>query len=89
MQRRSKYEQAWFTPGPVMGKPVSDWRYQHPVTRREKCCNCGWCALYCPTGCITEEHGRFVRALSYCKGCGICMRECAVGAITMVAEETS
>ena len=87
MQKRAKYETAWFTAGPVLGKPVQDWRYQRPVTKSEKCCNCGWCALYCPTGCITEENSRFVGVLTYCKGCGICARECAVGAITMVAEE--
>ena len=89
MQRRHKYEREWFTAGPVLGKPVMDWRYQRPMTRKEKCCNCGWCALYCPTGCIHEENGRFVRALQYCKGCGICVRECAVGAITMIPEEAT
>ncbi|MFH1652084.1 MAG: 4Fe-4S binding protein [Chloroflexota bacterium] len=88
MQRRHKYERAWFTPGEVLGKPVADWRYNHPVTNQEKCSNCGWCTIYCPTGCIKEENGRVVRVLTYCKGCGICAKECAVGAIKMVAEES-
>lgn len=87
MQRRTKYENAWFKAGPVLGRPVSDWRYQRPVYRKNKCCRCGWCLLLCSTGCIREEGGQFVRNLDFCKGCGICARECPVAAIAMVMEE--
>ena len=88
MQRRSKHERAWFKAGPVLGRPVSDWRYQRPVVRKNKCCRCGWCLLLCPTGCIREEGGQFVRNYDYCKGCGVCVRECPVAAIAMVMEES-
>jgi pyruvate ferredoxin oxidoreductase delta subunit len=87
MQRRSKFERAWFTAGKVLGRPVSDWRYQRPVTRKSKCCRCGWCFLYCPTGCFHEEGGSFVRNMDFCKGCGVCARECPVSAIKMIVEE--
>jgi len=87
MRFRSQYENAWYKAGPVLGKPVGDWRYQRPVIKGDKCCRCGWCYLICPTGCIRSENGRFVINLDYCKGCGICARECPVSAIAMVPEE--
>lgn len=87
MQFRTKYETAWYKAGPVLGKPVSDWRYIRPVINEDKCSGCGWCYLFCPTGCIREEDDRFVINLDYCKGCGICAKECPVKAITMIPEE--
>jgi 2-oxoacid:acceptor oxidoreductase delta subunit (pyruvate/2-ketoisovalerate family) len=86
MRRRSKHERAWFKAGPVLGRPVSDWRYQRPSVRTEKCCLCGWCLLYCPTGCIRQEGGQMRRNMDFCKGCGLCAKECPVSAIFMVAE---
>ena len=87
MQFRGKYENSWFKAGPVLGQPVSGWRYFRPVIAVENCNSCGWCFLYCPTGCISEEDEYFVINLDYCKGCGICAHECPKGAITMVNEE--
>lgn len=87
MQFRGKYENAWFKAGPVLGKPVSGWRYVRPVITEDKCSSCGWCYLFCPTWCIREEDDRFVINLDYCKGCGICARECPVSAVTMTTEE--
>jgi len=52
-----------------------------------KCNRCGWCFLYCPTGCISEGDEYFEINLDYCKGCGVCAHECPKGAITMVNEE--
>jgi len=87
MQFRGKYENSWFKAGPVLGRPVSGWRYTKPVITLEKCNDCGWCFLYCPTGCIKEEDEHFVINLDFCKGCGICAHECPKGAIEIVDEE--
>ena len=87
MKFRCDLENSWFRAGPVLGRPVSGWRYVRPVTALEKCNECGWCFLYCPTGCINEENDHFVVNLDYCKGCGICANECPKGAITMIDEE--
>ncbi|MDY6972071.1 MAG: 4Fe-4S binding protein, partial [Thermodesulfobacteriota bacterium] len=57
------------------------------VIKFPKCCQCGWCYLYCPTGSIAiTEHERFTIDLTYCKGCGICASVCPVDAIMMVEE---
>ena len=87
MEFRSKYETAWYKVGPVLGKPVGDWRFTRPVIDKDKCSGCGWCYLFCPPGCIKEEDDHFVIDLDYCKGCGVCARECPVDAITMINEE--
>ena len=88
MQFRGKYENSWFRAGQTLGQPVSGWRYFRPVIEDDKCNACGWCYLYCPSGCISEEGDHFLINLDYCKGCGICAHECPKGAITMVTEET-
>lgn len=88
MQLRGKYENTWFKAGPVLGKPVSAWRYTRPQVAAEECNGCGMCYLYCPTGCVSEaEDGEhFVVNYDYCKGCGVCAHECPAKAITMVSE---
>ena len=87
MKFRGKYETSWFKAGPVLGRPVSGWRYARPVVDQDTCNGCGWCYLYCPTGCIHEvDEEHFVVDLDYCKGCGICAYECPSHAITIVSE---
>ena len=86
MQFRGKYENSWFRAGQTLGQPVSGWRYFRPVIEDDKCNACGWCYLYCPSGCISEEGDHFLINLDYCKGCGICAHECPKKAITMVEE---
>ncbi|NIR14232.1 MAG: pyruvate synthase subunit PorD, partial [Desulfobacterales bacterium] len=48
---------------------------------------CGWCYIYCPSGCRKVEEGHFSADLDYCKGCGVCARFCPARAIMMVREE--
>ena len=84
MKFRCDQENSWFRAGPVLGQPVNEWRYVKPIIELSKCNNCGWCYLYCPTGCISDE---IVIHLDYCKGCGICANECPKDAITMIDEE--
>jgi 2-oxoacid:acceptor oxidoreductase delta subunit (pyruvate/2-ketoisovalerate family) len=86
MRYQSKYHTAWadqYTPLANTG----DWRAQRPVTNTQKCCQCGWCYLFCPTGSISDKGTHFEANLDYCKGCGICARVCLVQAIVMVREE--
>ena len=87
MKFRSKYENAWFKPGPILGAPVGSWRFNRPAINEEKCNQCGFCYLFCPTWCIKEKDDHFIVNLDYCKGCGLCAKECPVKAITMVSEE--
>lgn len=87
MHYQSKYEAAWADPETPLIIKTGDWRFQRPVTKAEKCCQCGWCYLFCPTGCITDKGTYFAANLDYCKGCGICARVCLVHAITLVREE--
>ena len=87
MRLRGKYETTWYKAGPVLGKPVSDWRTSRPEMNNAKCCRCGWCYLYCPTSCIKEQGNQFIINLDYCKGCGVCAEECPVSAIHMISEE--
>ena len=84
MKFRCDQENSWFRAGPVLGQPVNEWRYVKPIIELSKCNNYGWCYLYCPTGCISEE---IVINMDYCKGCGICANECPKDAITMIDEE--
>lgn len=60
------------------------WRTSRPVIEREKCNECGICALFCPDGCIDKDLNI---DLDFCKGCGICAQECPKKAITMEREE--
>jgi pyruvate ferredoxin oxidoreductase delta subunit len=87
MKLISKYETGWAAPDNLFDMKTEEWRYQRPLRDREKCCLCGWCYLYCPTGCIHLVKGRLIVNLEYCKGCGLCAGECPVNAIVMIREE--
>jgi 2-oxoacid:acceptor oxidoreductase delta subunit (pyruvate/2-ketoisovalerate family) len=87
MKFRSKYEGPWADPGTLCVLSTGEWRYQRPVITTDKCCQCGWCYIYCPTGCIENKGTYFAADLDYCKGCSICARVCPVDAIKMVKEE--
>lgn len=86
MRYQSKYETAWADQDRPLAN-TGDWRAQRPVTNTQKCCQCGWCYLFCPTGSISDKGTHFSADLDYCKGCGICARVCLVQAIVMVREE--
>ncbi len=67
---------------------TGEWRFEMPVLDRDACRKCGWCAVYCPIGCIRQnEAGYYVPDFKYCKGCGVCANECPADAIKMVIEE--
>ncbi len=82
-----KYDGPWGDLGKVLELPTGQWRTNRPVVDYDKCVNCGWCYLYCPTGCIREAGDHFEIDLKYCKGCGICAAVCPPKAINMVVEE--
>lgn len=85
---KSKYEIPFGYSEKVLAQQVSGMRTMKPVVQKEKCAQCGWCYLFCPTGCITISDGaHFEAELEFCKGCGICARECPTGAIVMVEED--
>jgi pyruvate ferredoxin oxidoreductase delta subunit len=63
---------------------TGSWRVFKPVVNKEKCNECGLCAMYCPDNAIDEE---LTVDLRFCKGCGICANECPKKAIAMVREE--
>ncbi|MBS7526179.1 2-oxoacid:acceptor oxidoreductase family protein [Fusibacter paucivorans] len=66
---------------------TGEWRFMRPTLNKKACRQCGWCSLYCPTGCIKASEDRyFVPNFDYCKGCGVCARECPAHAIKMVIE---
>ncbi len=88
MKFRSEYEAPWVDlKAGLLVVPVGDWRYQRPVTKRGKCCLCGICFFFCPTGCVDYTGVSFTVNLDYCKGCGICAQMCPKDAIMMVREE--
>ena len=66
---------------------TGEWRSQRPVTKAEKCRQCGWCSIFCPSGCIREREYFFSADLDYCKGCGVCASVCPARAIAIVREE--
>jgi 2-oxoacid:acceptor oxidoreductase delta subunit (pyruvate/2-ketoisovalerate family) len=84
---KSKFEGPWADPDNLCVLRTGEWRYQRPVSIREKCSQCGWCFIYCPTGCIEDRGTHFEANLDYCKGCGICAHICPVNAIKMAREE--
>jgi len=88
MEFQAKYRGPWIdvAKGNLLTHKVSEWRYRKPVVKTEKCCLCGTCYLFCPTGCIKHHNAFFAADLEYCKGCGICARACPVSAIRMVLE---
>lgn len=84
---RSKYEGPWSEGSDLLVLPVGEWKVQRPLVKEPKCCHCGTCYLFCPTGCIEDKGTYFEANLDYCKGCGLCAIECPVTAINMVREE--
>ena len=75
-------------PGNARQYQTGAWRSQKPTYDFNKCIKCGICQLFCPEGCVEQNHdGYFEANMYYCKGCGICARECWTRVITMVEEE--
>jgi len=75
-------------PGNSVETKKSGWRVQKPVVDREKCTNCGVCAMFCPDAAIyKDKKGNYKWDYDYCKGCGICAAVCPVKAIKMEEEE--
>lgn len=72
--------------GMLLAVPTAAMRFQRPIVKADKCCHCGWCYLFCPTGTIVDKGTYFAANLDYCKGCGICASECPVQAIMLVRE---
>ena len=83
----SKFEAPWSTPKEPLDVKTGEWRSQRPVTRSEKCRQCGWCFIFCPSGCRKETGHYFSADLDYCKGCGVCARICPAQAVMLVREE--
>ncbi|HMK54944.1 MAG TPA: pyruvate synthase subunit PorD [Methanobacteriaceae archaeon] len=67
-------------PGSTRQNKTGSWRTFKPILDKDKCIDCGNCILFCPEGCINQEHDI---DYDYCKGCGICAEECPVEAIKM------
>jgi 2-oxoacid:acceptor oxidoreductase delta subunit (pyruvate/2-ketoisovalerate family) len=84
---KSRFESSWADPRTMHVLPTGEWRFQRPVIKAEKCCQCGWCYIFCPAGCIEDRGTYFEANLDYCKGCSICAKVCPVDAIRMVREE--
>ncbi len=83
---KTTYPGPWASPATPTRVKTGDWRYQRPVVKTAKCCHCGSCYLFCPTGCVVDQGSHFAADLDYCKGCGICARQCPGSAIMMVRE---
>ena len=79
-------EGLWASPTDLFVIDVGDWKYQRPVTEAGRCCQCGICYFFCPTGCIKDMGTYYAADLGYCKGCGICVTLCPVDAIKMERE---
>ncbi|MBW1805868.1 MAG: 4Fe-4S binding protein [Deltaproteobacteria bacterium] len=88
MEYQTKYQGPWIDidEDSKLAIRVCEWRYQKPVVKTNKCCHCGTCYIFCPTGCVNSNDSYFFADLEYCKGCGICARVCPVSAIKMVLE---
>ena len=69
---RIKYEGPWSEGSDLLVLPVGEWKVQRPLVKEPKCCHCGTCYLFCPTGCIEDKGTYFEANLDYCKGCGLC-----------------
>ena len=83
---KTKFEGPWAIGPELLTLDVGDWKSYCPVVNRAKCCHCGTCQLFCPTGCIQDKRSYFEADLNFCKGCGICAAECPVKAIGMKRE---
>ena len=86
MKFTSEYDGPWASPEELLTINTGDWRYQRPVVKADKCCQCGTCYLFCPGGNVRDIGTHFAAHLDYCKGCAVCARLCPVNAITMVRE---
>ena len=84
---RSPWEDRCFFMPPKIDRKTGSWRTQRPVVKADKCCQCGWCYLYCPGGCVVDKGTYYEPDYEYCKGCGICAKECPISAIEMIIEE--
>jgi pyruvate ferredoxin oxidoreductase delta subunit len=89
MKKMSPSEAPWADGTKLFIIDTGEWRYQRPITKRDKCCRCGNCYLFCPVGCIECSSNYFAANLEYCKGCGVCASVCPVDAIRMVREDGS
>ena len=87
MQFITSFPGPWASPETPTRVKTGDWRHQRPVVKTGKCCHCGLCYLFCPTGCIEDKVSHFAADLDYCKGCGMCAKGCPASAIMMVREE--
>lgn len=86
MEYKTKFEGPWASFSKPLTLPTGTWRDSKPVVKADKCCQCGWCVLFCPGGSMEDKGSCFAADLEYCKGCGICARVCPVNAIMMVTE---
>ncbi len=86
MKFSSEYDGPWASPEELLTINTGAWRYQRPVVKTDKCCQCGTCYLFCPGGNVKDMGTHFAADLGYCKGCAVCARLCPVNAITMVRE---
>lgn len=86
MESESDSGYPWVVSPALVNVPLEGWRTERPIMNHEKCCQCGTCYLYCPTGCIEDNKDGFEINLDFCKGCGTCAWECPNQAITMVKE---
>jgi 2-oxoacid:acceptor oxidoreductase delta subunit (pyruvate/2-ketoisovalerate family) len=85
--RHFKFEGPWSDASDeLLCLDTGSWRTTRPVMDMERCIFCGFCALFCPTGCMKITDDRFEPDLAFCKGCGICANECPGKAITMSPE---
>ena len=87
MRFKTEYEGPWASCKERIDAQTGEWRFQRPVTKVSKCRECGWCYIYCPSGCREVKEGYFSANLDYCKGCGVCARVCPGRAIMLVREE--
>lgn len=87
MQFKLKYSGAYVAVENKFEPPTGSWRFQKPVVKFSKCCQCGSCYFLCPNGSMAEKDGYFEPNLDFCKGCGICASVCPVNAIVMAREE--
>ncbi len=87
MKFKSRFEGPWADPATPNIVKTGSWRYQRPVTKANKCCQCGTCYLVCPTNSKVDKGTYYGTDLDYCKGCALCAKVCPISAIIMVKEE--